>query len=124
MKGLDGMGGMMFPKQKPKKKKMKHPASIMHNKEDRTCYLCMIQEKNYNRYNYLEEHHIFGGPNRKKSEEYGLKVYLCLRHHREGKHAVHNNHENMRLLQREGQQAFQVVYPDLDFGQVFKTNYL
>ena len=25
----------------------------------------------------LDKHHIFGGPYRKKSEKYGLVVYLC-----------------------------------------------
>ena len=34
------------------------------------CWLC-------GRWGWLEEHHIFGGANRKKSEKYGLKR-LCL----------------------------------------------
>lgn len=34
------------------------------------CWLC-------GRWGWLEEHHIFGGANRKKSEKYGLKVGLC-----------------------------------------------
>lgn len=30
----------------------------------------------------LEEHHILFGKNRKKAEEDGLKVWLCVEHHR------------------------------------------
>lgn len=103
---------------------MAHPASILHDRQDGTCYLCAMLEQDYRHHSYLEEHHIFGGnPGRKLSESYGLKVYLCLSHHREGPEAVHNNHDNMRLLQQEGQQAFQVVYPDKDFRRIFGRNY-
>ena len=73
---------------------------------------------------YLEAHHVFGGANRKKSEEYGLKVYLCLEHHREGPEAVHRNHDMMRLVQQEGQRAFRLVYPEIDFRKEFGKNYL
>ena len=73
---------------------------------------------------YLEAHHVFGGANRKKSEEYGMKVYLCLEHHREGPEAVHRNHDMMRLVQQEGQRAFHLVYPEIDFRKEFGKNYL
>ena len=62
--------------------------------------------------------------NRKKSEEYGMKVYLCLEHHREGPEAVHRNHDTMRLVQQEGQRAFHLVYPEIDFRKEFGKNYL
>lgn len=61
---------------------------------------------------------------RKKSENYGLKVYLCLEHHREGPEAVHRNHDMMRLVQQEGQQAFHLTYPEIDFRKEFGKNYL
>lgn len=42
----------------------------------------------------LETHHVFGGPNRKYSERYGLKVRLCgERCHRNGANSVHRNHQ-------------------------------
>ena len=37
---------------------------------DGYCWLC-------GRWGHLEEHHIFGGANRKKSTRYGLTVFLC-----------------------------------------------
>lgn len=115
----------MFPKQKTKKKRMVHPASILHDRQSGTCYLCAKLNQDYRIHSYLEEHHIFSGnPGRKLSEEYGLKVHLCLHHHREGPEAVHNNYQNMRLLQQEGQQAFLAAYPDKNFRGIFGKNYL
>ena len=55
---------------------MRHPASILHDKSSRTCYLCVTLHDNWNENRISDEHHIFGGPNRKNSEEYGLK-YTC-----------------------------------------------
>ena len=89
------------------------------------CYIC----KNYPEfrlpYSQLEMHHIFGGTaNRKLSEKYGLKVKLCLYHHRIGKYAVHTNKEVMELLHIIGQATFEQEYPELDFRTIFGRNYL
>lgn len=61
---------MLFPKTKEKKKRMRHPASILHDKNSRTCYLCVTLHDNWNEHRILDEHHVFGGPNRKKSSIY------------------------------------------------------
>ena len=79
---------------------------------------------NLYRYRNLQEHHIFGGPNRQLSEEEGLKVYLCISHHIIGPEAVHNNIENMRYLQREGQQVFEKTHTRQEFIEKFGRNYL
>ena len=47
---------------------------------ERECYICKTP--------YCEDHHIFGAANRKNSETYGLKVWLCPEHHR-GKYSPH-----------------------------------
>ena len=73
---------------------------------------------------YLEEHHIFGGPNRGISEAEGLKVYLCIEHHRTGPEAVHNDAETMDLLRRDGQQAFEREHTRQEFIQLIGKNYL
>ena len=74
----------------------------------------------------LEEHHVFGGYNRKKSEKYGLKVYLCPEHHRTGREAVHQEDKNgnKRLLQAIAQEKFEEVHKDLDFISIFGRNYI
>ena len=68
--------------------------SILHNKQDGTCYLCMLLHDDHGR-KQTQEHHVFyGTANRKISEKYGLKAYLCLEHHTYdgGSEAVHRNH--------------------------------
>lgn len=101
--------------------------SIMQKdrKEDGICYLCRKLNKDINPKPVFEHHVIFGGTSGRKalSEKYGLKVYLCLYHHTEGKDAVHNNHELARLLQAEAQEAFERTFPDKDFLKIFGMNY-
>ena len=97
--------------------------SIMQD-NDGTCYLCIKMNRDYSR-KITEEHHcIFGTGNRKLSEKYGLKVRLCIMHHREGKEAVHQNGTNARILQKDAQRAFEEHYPNLPFREIFGINYL
>lgn len=98
--------------------------SIMHEK-DGTCYLCMKLHRFYGKHGNTEEHHVIHGTaNRKLSEKYGLKVYLCLNHHREGKEAVHRNRENDLLLKKDAQRAFEKKYSRKDFREIFGINYI
>lgn len=99
--------------------------SIMHNKADKTCYLCILLNHDYQKRSSLQEHHaIYGTASRKLAEKWGLKVYLCLQHHTVGPQAVHNNHENARLLQKKAQEAFEKQYSHQMWMQVFGRNYL
>lgn len=114
---------MMIPKPKKVKKRKKHKESILHVK-DGTCYLCMKLNDDYRKHQVVHEHHIFGGYNRQISEAEGLKVYLCLAHHIDGPEAVHNNHENMRILQRDGQIAYEQEHTRQQFMERIGRNYL
>lgn len=58
---------------KRKTRRMAHPDSILQPGNDRTCYLCGKLNHNFFCHNYLETHHIFGGPNRKISEMQEMK---------------------------------------------------
>ena len=52
----------------------------------------------------LDKHHIFGGAYRKKSEKFGLVVYLCHRKcHENGKYAVHKNNANNLMFKKQAQ---------------------
>lgn len=102
--------------------------SLMHEK-DGTCYLCMKLEGNYYPQQGLHEHHVmFGnlGSGRKLSEKYGLKVYLCIRHHLEdgGPDAVHRSRASRELLCKEAQRCFEKNYPNLSFREIFGKNWL
>lgn len=75
----------------------------------------------------LDEHHIFGGANRKKSERLGLKVDLCHdRCHIFGELAAHNNAETMEKLHKYGQiMAMRKFGWSVDeFTMVIGKNYL
>lgn len=99
--------------------------SIMHNKSDGTCYLCMYFNHDHARRNGLEEHHaISGTANRKKAEHYGLKVYLCPEHHRLDKTAAHRNIDTQRFLQRKAQEAFESRYSHELWMREIGRNYL
>jgi hypothetical protein len=89
----------------------------------RSCWLC---GRNGNG-DPLDKHHIFGGANRKLSEEYGLEVPLChYRCHQFGPEAVHRNTENMQKLHEYGQAlAMERNGWSLEeFRAVFGKNYL
>lgn len=136
---------MAFPKPKKKekvtrqkkprgrKKEQKQPwkntkeqqgKRIIQDKDDRRCFLCMLLENDYRIHSYLEEHHVLFGNMRRISNRYGLKVNLCLRHHREGPEAVHNNKENAEILMKMAQQVFMEKYPELDWMEIVGKNYL
>ena len=89
--------------------------SIIQNSKE--CFIC------HTTYN-LEDHHIFGGPNRKRSELYGLKVWLCCQHHT-GQFGVHNDPGLMKALRKVGQKKFEECWGDRDdFRRIFRRNYL
>lgn len=65
--------------------------------EKGVCFLC-------GRRGQTEEHHIFGGPNRRFSEEDGLKVYLCQRCHHDRVHGY--DREAIDFLKQAGQRTY------------------
>lgn len=115
---------MMYPKVKTRKKRKKHKSSILQNKESGICYLCAKLKEDYGRKYPLHEHHVYGGTNRTVSEENGFKVYLCLQHHIDGPEAVHNNIENMRIIQRDCQETYEKTHTRQQFMELIGRNYL
>lgn len=99
--------------------------SILQDKDrDRSCYLCRILHE-IDMEQVREEHHVmFGRGHRKKAEHYGLKVYLCIPHHRTGKEAVHNNTQISNLLKEIAQIAFEKKYSYELWMKEFGRNYI
>lgn len=65
-----------------------------------TCFLC-------GKTGWLEEHHVYPGSFRDKSEKYGLKVGLCGEScHRNGRYAAHQCRETSDALK----QFWQIKY--------------
>ena len=84
---------------------------------DKECYVCGTTQN-------LHSHHIFGGPNRKWSEAYGLKVWLCAAHHNMSDAGVHFNKELDTQLKQIAQGVFEDTYLNDDFLKIFGRNYL
>lgn len=98
--------------------------------EEKECYLCRLAADQAGYYGDLphtglHRHHvIFGRGNRKKSEHYGLWVWLCVAHHEYGPEAVHTNARIRKQLSQIAQRAFMRAYPNLDFREEFGISYL
>lgn len=74
----------------------------------------------------LECHHVFPSANRKKSEQYGLKLWLCHSCHNEPPNGVHFNKKYMLALQQMGQQKAMEHYgwTEDEFRKIFGKSYL
>lgn len=112
------------PVKRRKPKKYKKVKSIMQDKSDKRCYLCMLLNNDYRIHSVTEEHHVLFGDIKWISDAYGLRVNLCIEHHRTGEEAVHNNRESAEVLMRLAQQVFTEEYPDLDWMKIVGKNYL
>ena len=94
----------------------------MYNR-GRECFLCGRNGAE----DPLDLHHIFNGPYRKKSDRYGLTVYLCHdRCHENGRHAAHRDPETRQYLHEYGQQLAMEEngWTVSDFIREFGKNYL
>ena len=89
--------------------------SIIQDKK--VCFVC---GKDYG----LHNHHIYGGANRKVSEKYGLKVWLCPMHHNMSDAGVHFNKELDTKLKKIGQAVFETYYSRERFMKEIGRNYL
>ena len=95
---------------------MKKTRSIIQNSH--VCWVCHKREG-------VEEHHIFFGPLRSKSERYGLKVFLCPEHHRARPSGVHGGNRDLDLeLKKTAQRRFEQLFGHELFMKVFKRNWL
>lgn len=100
--------------------------SIMHEK-GRHCYLCALLHDDFSVKNDLQEHHvIYGNGRRALSEKYGLKVYLCFKHHTYagGPEAIHRDSEIALIVKKAAQLAFMYRFPELNFREIFGKSYL
>ena len=76
------------------------------------CYICGKDRDNL--------HEVYEGSKRQLSMQYGCVIPLCYQHHI----MIHYD-RNMALFYKKIMQAkFIQVYPDLDFLEIFKINYL
>ena len=73
----------------------------------------------------LHDHHIFyGTSNRKLSEEYGLKVWLCCADHNFSNSGVHFNKELDIKLKQLAQRKFEETHTREEFMTIFGKSWL
>ena len=89
----------------------------------RTCWLCGKNGAD----EPLDRHHLFGGANRRKSEQLGLVVDLCHGScHIFGERAAHRCRETAQALHEYGQRLAmeRMGWSTADFVREFGRNYL
>jgi hypothetical protein len=92
-------------------------------KDRECCFLCGMNAN----LEPLDEHHVYFGPYRKKSEKYGLKVYL---HHNKchifGVRSVHQNAKVDKAIKRVVQKRAMKHYGWTieQFREIFGKNYI
>ena len=112
------------PKQERKKRRKRHRKSVLQVKDGR-CLLCKILNDDFGIHKDIEEHHVFFGTRQRwKSEEDGLKVYLCPEHHRIGPDAVHKNAAVCRKIQAAAQMEYERVHGKGEFIKRYGKNYI
>lgn len=86
--------------------------------DEKVCFVCGTTHD-------IEEHHIiYGTSNRKISEKYGLKVYLC-RHHHTGNRGVHFNKDLDLKLKVMAQEYYEAHYGNRNaFINAFGRSYI
>ena len=91
--------------------------NIVFQKEKK-CYVCGAM---FN----IHKHHIFyGTSNRKHSEEYGLTVYLCGKHHNLSNEGVHFNKPLDLKLKQLAQKKFEETHTREEFIKIFGKSVL
>ena len=114
---------LMYPKTRWKKKRKKHPGSLVAASKG-ICLLCVKLHNDYSE-KYTEKHHVFFGSGRRNtSEQNGFVCNLCLAHRREGPEAVHQNRETREKLCRIFQEEYEKSHTRKEFVELIGKNYL
>lgn len=85
--------------------------SILQDKK--YCFICGSPKN-------LHDHHIMNGPLRKKSEEDGLKVWLCAYCHIR----VHEHNEQAEFLKKIAERKYLEKHSFDEYMKRYKRNYL
>lgn len=81
---------------------------------EKECYVCGTTEN-------LHCHHTIGGTsNRKNSDDFGLTVFLCARHHSDAHHDPVLN----KLFKRLGQRHFELTHTREEFIKIFGKSFI
>ena len=90
--------------------------SIMQ--DSKYCYITLREERG------LHKHHIYGGPNRRISEEQGFYVYLLPEYHNMSNRGVHFNKDFDLALKQACQRKYEETHSREEFMALIGRNYL
>lgn len=93
-------------------------------KNKRVCLLCRILHGDDHEQFTHCHHVVYGNANRKLSEKYGLKIYLCPLHHEFSGEAVHRNREINEMVIKASEIVFITRHGFEKWMEVFGKNYL
>lgn len=86
--------------------------------KDRECLVCHTTKD-------LHEHHVFyGNANRKMSEKYGLKIWLCGYHHNMSDEGIHFNKSLDLEVKKIAQAEFEKKHTREEFREIFGKSWL
>lgn len=111
-------GGLSKRKPDSMKKKSNKLAKLERNRESLftdnmdKCYFCNKKKDHI--------HEVIFGKNRANSMKYGLTLPLCSEHHK----LMHEDTTLIEEYKKRGQLLFKKNYPNLNFEDIFKRNYL
>lgn len=92
--------------------------------DTKECFICRNLYDFENTSNLNDHHCFFGTANRAKSEEYGLKVWLCVAHHTGSNWAVHQCRERDVYLKKIAQRKFEETHDRSEFIKEFGKSYI
>lgn len=86
--------------------------------KEKECFIC-------GRTTGLHLHHCLSGTaNRRLSEKYGLKIFLCWEHHNGSNNSVHHNRELELAVKQLGQSHFELTHTREEFRAIFGKSFL
>lgn len=86
--------------------------------KNRECLVCRDTRN-------LHTHHVFyGTANRVNSERYGMKVFLCYRHHNGSDAGVHFNKVLDKRIKEMAQTKFEETHTREEFRAIFGKSWL
>lgn len=90
--------------------------AINYLQDKKECWVCGATQN-------LQKHHIYGGRNRRVSEQANLTVWLCRTHHT-GAKGVHFNQAGDLILKQACQEAYEEDHGHQAFMDLIGRNYL
>ena len=93
--------------------------------KEKECFVCRML-LNLRTTRNLHSHHVFGGTaNRKLSEKYGLKVWICAPHHNMSDAGIHFDKELDLKVKQHAQGVFEANLGTRDdFRRIFGKSYI